>query len=64
MWLMARKKIESWYWWIVTNVVSIPLWFVKGYVFTSVQFMVLLVLAIAGLMEWKRRYRLQKMSST
>ncbi len=57
MWLMARKKIESWYWWITTNIVSIPLWFVKGYVFTSVQFMVLLVLAVAGLMEWKRRYR-------
>jgi nicotinamide mononucleotide transporter len=57
MWLMARKKIESWYWWIVTNIVSIPLWFVKGYVFTSVQFVVLLVLAVAGLIEWKRRYR-------
>lgn len=57
MWLMARKKIESWYWWIATNIVSIPLWFVKGYVFTSVQFFVLLLLAISGLFEWKRRYR-------
>ena len=56
MWLMARKKIESWYWWIVTNIVSIPLWFVKGYVFTSVQFVVLLVLAVAGLIEWKKRF--------
>jgi nicotinamide mononucleotide transporter len=59
MWLMARKKIESWYWWILTNIVSIPLWFVKGYVFTSVQFLVLLGLAIAGLIEWKRRYRVE-----
>jgi nicotinamide mononucleotide transporter len=57
MWLMARKKIESWYWWIATNIASIPLWFVKGYVFTSVQFLVLLVLAVSGLFEWKRRYR-------
>lgn len=57
MWLMARKKIESWIWWIITNIVSIPLWFVKGYVFTSVQFVVLLGLAIAGLLEWQRRYR-------
>jgi len=30
MWLMARKKVESWYWWIATNVSSIPLYFVKG----------------------------------
>ena len=60
MWLMARKKIESWYWWIITNIVSIPLWFVKGYVFTSVQFLVLLGLAIAGLIEWKKKYKLQQ----
>jgi nicotinamide mononucleotide transporter len=52
MWLMAKKKIESWIWWIATNCASIPLYFVKGYVFTSVQFVVLLVLAVAGLMEW------------
>jgi len=29
MWLMARKKVESWYWWIATNVASIPLYFVS-----------------------------------
>ncbi len=55
MWLMARKKVESWYWWIATNVASIPLYFVKGYVFTSVQYLVLLVLAVAGLVEWGRK---------
>lgn len=55
MWLMAKKKVESWYWWIATNICSIPLYFVKGYVFTSVQFVVLLVLAIAGLIEWRKK---------
>ena len=55
MWLMAKKKIESWIWWIATNLASIPLYFIKGYVFTSVQFFVLLVLAVAGLMEWKKK---------
>jgi nicotinamide mononucleotide transporter len=34
MWLMTKKKVESWYWWIATNIVSIPLYFVKQYVFT------------------------------
>lgn len=57
MWLMARKKVESWYWWIATNIASIPLYFSKGYVFTSVQYMVLLVLAVAGLIEWSRKAR-------
>jgi nicotinamide mononucleotide transporter len=55
MWLMAKKKVESWYWWIATNICSIPLYFVKGYVFTSVQFIVLLLLAVAGLMEWRKK---------
>ena len=52
MWLMAKKKVESWIWWIITNIASIPLYFVKGYTFTSVQFLVLLVLAVAGLKSW------------
>ncbi|MCG7856904.1 nicotinamide riboside transporter PnuC [Flavihumibacter sediminis] len=55
MWLMARKKVESWHWWIVTNIASIPLYFVKGYVFTSFQFLVLLILAIAGLISWRKK---------
>lgn len=57
MWLMARKKVESWYWWIITNIASIPLYFVKGYVFTSFQFIVLLILAIAGLFSWIKKAR-------
>jgi len=52
MWLMARKKVESWIWWIITNIASIPLYFIKGYTFTSVQFLILLVLAVAGLKSW------------
>jgi nicotinamide mononucleotide transporter len=55
MWLMTRKKVESWYWWIATNIASIPLYFVKGYVFTSVYYAILLVLAIQGLQAWKAK---------
>jgi nicotinamide mononucleotide transporter len=55
MWLMAKKKVESWIWWILTNIASIPLYFVKGYAFTSVQFLILLLLAIAGLQSWRKK---------
>jgi nicotinamide mononucleotide transporter len=57
MWLMAKKKVESWYWWIATNITSIPLYFIKGYVLTSVYYLILLVLAVFGLIEWKQRAR-------
>jgi nicotinamide mononucleotide transporter len=55
MWLMARKKVESWYWWIATNLTSIPLYFVKHYVFTSIYYVILLIMAFWGLKEWMQR---------
>jgi nicotinamide mononucleotide transporter len=55
MWLMAKKKVESWWWWIATNIASVPLYFVKGLVFTSVYYVVLLIIAVFGLIEWQRR---------
>jgi len=60
MWLMTKKKVESWYWWIATNIASIPLYFVKGYVFTSVYYLVLLIMAFFGLVEWMRRANSQR----
>jgi nicotinamide mononucleotide transporter len=63
MWLMAKKKVESWIWWILTNAASIPLYFAKGYVFTSVQYVVLLVLAVAGLIEWANREKQRRLST-
>ena len=55
MWLMAKKKVESWIWWILTNIASIPLYFIKGYAFTGVQFLILLILAIAGWKSWNEK---------
>lgn len=60
MWLMTKKKVESWYWWIATNIASIPLYFVKHYVFTSVYYLVLLFMAIWGLMEWRKKVKEQQ----
>jgi nicotinamide mononucleotide transporter len=64
MWLMARKKVESWWWWIATDAASIPLYFVKGYVFTSFQFLVFTVLAVMGLMSWWKKASLARIPRT
>ncbi len=56
MWYMARKKIENWIYWIAGNIISIPLYFDKGLVFTSFQFAVFLVLAVMGLLAWIKMY--------
>lgn len=54
MWLMANKKIENWTFWIAGNIVSIPLYFVKGYGFTGIQYTIFLILAILGYLAWKK----------
>ena len=55
MWLMVKKKVESWYWWILTNIASIPLYFVKHYVFSSVYYFILLIMAVFGLLQWMKK---------
>ncbi|OYT14859.1 MAG: nicotinamide mononucleotide transporter [Bacteroidetes bacterium 4572_77] len=54
MWLMANKKIENWILWIAGNVVSIPLYFVKGYGFTAIQYIIFLILAILAYSSWRK----------
>lgn len=54
MWLMANKKIEHWLLWIMGNIISIPLYFIKGLGFTGIQFIIFLILAFLGYREWKK----------
>lgn len=54
MWLMTQKKVESWYWWLLTNVTAVPLYYTKGLALTSIYYLVLTGLAISGLLKWKK----------
>lgn len=56
MWLMAMKKVENWILWIIGDIISIPLYFYKGLVLTSLQFTVFLGIAILGYYAWKKKY--------
>ena len=60
MWLMARRKIENWILWIVGDIISIPMYFVKGYSFTSIQYLIFTIIAIFGYLEWKRTLQQKK----
>jgi nicotinamide mononucleotide transporter len=54
MWLMAKRKIENWIFWIVGNIISVPLYFAKGYTFTSIQYIIFTIIAVFGYIEWKK----------
>jgi nicotinamide mononucleotide transporter len=55
MWLMNKKKLENWTWWIITDLASVPLNFYKHLVFASFQYLVFLILAIMGYITWRKK---------
>ena len=54
MWLMAKRKIENWVFWIIGDIISIPLYFYKGFTFTSFQYLGFTFIAIFGYLAWKK----------
>lgn len=54
MWLMAKKKLENWIFWIVGDIISVPLYLYKGLVFSSFQYFLFTIIAIYGYRAWKK----------
>jgi nicotinamide mononucleotide transporter len=52
--LMAQKRLESWLYWIVVDVIGIGLYYVQGVRFIALLYAVLLVLAVNGALGWWR----------
>jgi nicotinamide mononucleotide transporter len=61
--LMTRRYLENWYWWIAVNAISIPLYIVKDLHLTAGLYALFLVLAAAGLLQWRKAGRAQKFVS-
>jgi len=54
MWLMAKKKLENWVYWIIGNVITVPLYLYKGLIFSSALYFVLIIIAAYGYSSWKK----------
>ena len=54
MWLMAKRKIENWIFWIIGDLISVPLYLYKGFTFTSFQYFGFTFIAIFGYLAWKK----------
>lgn len=54
MWLMAKRKIENWIYWIIGDLISIPLYLYKGFTFTSFQYLIFTFIAVTGYIAWKK----------
>ncbi len=54
MWLMAKRKVESWIFWIIGDLITVPLYFYKGLTISSIQYIIFLILAVLGYISWKK----------
>lgn len=59
MWFMAKRKIENWIFWIIGDLICVPMMIYKGLGITSLQYLVFTVMAVAGYFEWKKTKRPQ-----
>ncbi|WP_185855720.1 nicotinamide riboside transporter PnuC [Blattabacterium cuenoti] len=54
MYQMSIKKVENWIFWIIGNAISVPIYFIKGFLFTAILFIILFFLAVEGFLIWKK----------
>lgn len=62
MLLMASRKIENWLVWIIADAISVPLYFYKGMIFTSVQYFLFTLVAILGYLSWQKLLTQQRLT--
>jgi nicotinamide mononucleotide transporter len=55
MWWMAKRKIENWLAWIASNIVAIPLNFYKEFYLFTLMYVLFLLMALWGFIEWKKQ---------
>ena len=55
MWLMAWKRIENWIFWIIADILCIPLFVYNEYYLSVVQFVFFIVIAFMGYYQWKKQ---------
>lgn len=55
--LLAKKKIETWYLWILIDVICVVLFFQKGILFLSIEYFIFLGLATYGYLNWRKNLK-------
>jgi nicotinamide mononucleotide transporter len=62
-WLVARARIENWLYWIVIDGVLVYLYYMQDMHVLALQFLALTVLAVAGLVAWRRKLSAQQVAA-
>ena len=54
MWFMAKRKVENWLFWIVGDLICVPMMLYKGLGITSLQYLVFTIMAVMGYQKWRK----------
>lgn len=63
-WLMAKKILQNWLYWIIIDAAAVMLYIETAYYATAVLFVINTILAIAGFISWIKLYRQQTITKT
>lgn len=55
--LLCRKKIENWFFWIAADIIYIPLYVSRGLPLTAILYGVFLTMCLVGVWQWGRALR-------
>lgn len=56
-WLLANRKLESWYLWVLVDIVYIGLFLYKELYFSAGLYTILFFIALKGLLNWESKYK-------
>lgn len=63
-WMVARKIIENWLYWLLINSASIYLYLDRGYVLYAVLFGLYIIIAVFGYVQWRTKLHAQNVTVT
>lgn len=59
-WMLARKILENWLFWIVIDAISCGLYIYKDLHFTTLLFVVYTIMAVVGYLDWRKALKRTK----
>ena len=62
-WMVTRKLLENWLWWLLIDSLSLALYLDRGLYLTAALFAAYLVIVVFGYLKWRQHFREQHAAS-